>query len=278
MRGGACLRAGKRSRPAIAAVAALAGRDGSRDGDTPYRGIGPHRGPQASRARAPSHGERGRRIRSRRPADRASSGRRLVANACGARTRACCRIHGAAHRNTRRARPDTGRAPGAGRSFDAPRPEEIARARSRRPVRLQPCLSRCRAPAGRVSDAGAPGHRGRCSRTERPAHRLDRQRCRHGASRARRREHRAARLRWQGIPRTARHGRRLAAGRSGRWIRERHSRCDPVHGRYFLRAWRRFDGPARNRARLDGARESGRREHQPGRREEHPADRSRARD
>ena len=48
-----------------------------------------------------------------------------------------------------------------------------------------------------------------------------------GASRARRREHRAARLRRRGIPRAARHGRRLAAGRSGRWIRERHSRARP---------------------------------------------------
>ena len=159
-------------------------------------------------------------------------------------------------------------------ALDAPRPEEIARARSRRPVRLQPRLSRCRAPVGRVRDC-------RCRRPQPPklaapnglriglidsgvdaAHPVLA-----GANIVQ------ARLRRQGISRAAWHGRRLAAGRAGRWIRERHPGRDPVRRRHLLRSRRRFDVAARGRARLDGARESGGREHQPGRGEEPPAER-----
>ena len=91
-------------------------------------------------------------------------------------------------------------------------------------------------------------------------------------------EHREARLRRQVISRTARHGGRLASGRQGRQIRGRDPGRDAVCGGHFLRPWRRLDVAARGRARLDGARECARREHQPGRGEEHPADGTRARD
>ena len=146
---------------------------------------------------------------------------------------------------------------GTGGPVDATRAEAPARTRSRRKLRLQPSLSRCRSRGGSRgthSTRCAGRFAGDCG-VARRAHRIDRQRRRRHSSRARGREDRAARLRGHADARAAWHRGRVAPHRQGRRIPGRDAGRHAVCGGYLLRTRRRLDRPC-SRSRSTGWRAS----------------------
>ena len=147
-------RAGRRARTA-AGPAARAVTAGPGDGDTAHRAIGAACGSATvAHPRAAAHRTRHHRDRSRRRADPAAPARCAVADARGARARACGGLHDTERAVAGGPRPAARRAAGARGNVHAPRLAAAARARSGGQLRLQPSVSRQRCRSLRGGNSG----------------------------------------------------------------------------------------------------------------------------